>query len=297
MITGASGFVGVNLTRYFTEQNYIAHGLSLRSGLPDSIPAETDSIIHLAGKAHDLKNISDPSEYFNINTFLTHQLYDLFLLSDASVFIFMSSVKASADSVENMLTEDSQPNPVTVYGQSKLKAEQYLLSQILPEGKRLFILRPCMIHGPGNKGNLNLLYQLVKKRMPYPLAAFDNKRSFLSVGNLCYVIKEFIEREDIPSGIYNVADDLPLSTKEVMQNMGEVLRTRPVFLKFSKNLIKRIAVIGDKIPIALNTYRLKKLTENYIVSTDKLKKVLQKPLPISSTEGLKISVRSFLGEA
>lgn len=297
MITGASGFVGVNLTRYFTEQNYIAHGLSLRSGLPDSIPAETDSIIHLAGKAHDLKNISDPSEYFNINTFLTQQLYDLFLLSDASVFIFMSSVKASADSVENMLTEDSQPNPVTVYGQSKLKAEQYLLSQILPEGKRLFILRPCMIHGPGNKGNLNLLYQLVKKRMPYPLAAFDNKRSFLSVGNLCYVIKEFIEREEIPSGIYNVADDLPLSTKDVMQNMGEVLCTPPVFLKFSKNLIKKIAVIGDKIPIVLNTHRLKKLTETYIVNTDKLKKVLRKPLPISSVEGLKISVRSFSEES
>lgn len=270
------------------------NSLSLRKEFPVSIPAEIDCIIHLAGKAHDLKKVSDPSEYFKINTDLTIRLFDLFLLSDASFFIFLSSVKASADTVKDELTEDSIPNPITAYGQSKLQAEQYLLSKILPVGKKVFILRPCMIHGPGNKGNLNILYQLVKRGVPYPLAAFDNKRSFLSVGNLCFVFKEFIDRQDIPSGIYNIADEVPLSTKEVMQTMAEILSKRPFFLKLSKNLVKNIALIGDKLPIILNSERLKKLTENYIVNTDKLKKILRKPLPISSSEGLKISVKSFL---
>jgi len=85
-------------------------------------------------------------------------------------------------------------------------AEQYILSQPIPEGKRVYILRPCMIHGPGNKGNLNLLYSLVTKGFPWPLGLFENSRSYLSIENLCFIIKELIDREDIPSGVYNVAN-------------------------------------------------------------------------------------------
>ena len=41
-----------------------------------------------------------------------------------------------------------------------------------------------MIHGPGNKGNLNLLYSLVSKGLPWPLGSFENKRSYCSIDNL-----------------------------------------------------------------------------------------------------------------
>ena len=85
--------------------------------------------------------------------------------------------------MQGILTEDTIPNPKTHYGISKLQAENYILDQKLPEGKRVYILRPCMIHGPGNKGNLNLLYTLVKKGFPWPLGAFENQRSFLSIDN------------------------------------------------------------------------------------------------------------------
>lgn len=294
LITGASGFVGSNLTQFCKENGIQTSTLSLRKELPDSLPVDIDAVIHLAGKAHDLSKTSEPEEYFKVNTDLTEKLFDLFILSDIPVFIFLSSVKASADSVDFFLTEEQVPNPFTAYGKSKLKAENYLLSKQLPVGKKLFILRPCMIHGPGNKGNLNLLYQLVKMRVPYPLAAFENKRSFLSVSNLCFVIKELAERGDIPSGVYNIADNVPLSTKEVMQIMADVLCTRPLFLKLNKSLVKGMASLGDKIPFGLNTERLKKLTENYVVNTDKLLSVLRKPLPQDSKEGLRVSIKSFL---
>ena len=78
-----------------------------------------------------------------------------------------------------------------------------------------------MIHGPGNKGNLNLLYNLVSKGFPWPLGDFENKRSFCSIENLCFIIRELIERDDIPSGIYNIADDVPLSTNEVVRLIAE----------------------------------------------------------------------------
>ena len=187
-ITGISGFVGKNLSKYLEQQNHQILSLSLRnSDWKTNLDTSSNAIIHLAGKAHDTKNIADASEYFAINTELTKQLFDVFLKSDVQDFFYFSSVKAAADDVEGILTETHIPNPKTPYGQSKLQAENYILSKEIPAGKRVFIIRPCMIHGPGNKGNLNLLHNVVKKGIPYPLAAFENKRSFLSIDNLNFL--------------------------------------------------------------------------------------------------------------
>src|SRR5690606_9902944 len=116
-------------------------------------------------------NTSADVEYFKVNRDLTVALFDQFLQSDIRDFFYFSSVKAVADTVEGPLTEDSVANPLTPYGKSKREAEKYLLAQELPIGKRLFIIRPCMIHGPGNKGNLNLLYKVVEKGLSLTLAA------------------------------------------------------------------------------------------------------------------------------
>jgi len=82
--------------------------------------------------------------------------------------------------------------------------------------KRVYIMRPCMIHGPGNKGNLNLLYGVVSKGIPWPLGAFENRRSFTSIGNLQEVIKGLLTK-DAPSGIYHMGDDEALSTNELIE--------------------------------------------------------------------------------
>ena len=176
LITGVSGFVGKNLKSYLIKNGFMLQTMSIRYGLPLTIP-KTDCIIHLSGKAHDLKNVSNPSSYYQDNFELTKQLYDAFLDSNAKKFIFLSTVKAVADNVNGVLTEDTIPNPQTHYGKSKLLAEQYIQSHPPPHGKSYYILRPCMIHGPNNKGNLNLLYQFVKKGFPYPLGAFQNYRN------------------------------------------------------------------------------------------------------------------------
>mgnify|MGYP003575988846 FL=1 len=150
-----------------------------------------------------------------------------------------------------------------------------------------------MIHGPGNKGNLNLLYKFVAKGLPYPLASFNNKRSFLSVENLCFIIKEILVRDDIPAGVYNVADDEPLATSEVVQLLSVSMGKRARLLQLPVTLIKGIARLGDKLHLPLNTERLQKLTENYIVDNTKIKQVLKKPLPLSAREGILKTARSF----
>ena len=287
-ITGSTGFVGTYLQSYFRNQY-----LFLRYSRNTKIFINQDAVLNFAGKAHDLKKTSNSNKYYEVNTDLTQKIFDAFLDSDAKVFITLSTVKAIADQVIGNLTEEEVANPVTHYGKSKLLAEQYILSKEIPMGKRIYILRPCMIHGPGNKGNLNLLYNLVSKGYPWPLGDFENKRSFCSIENLCFIIKELIEREDIPSGVYNIADDVPLSTNDVIRLIADSTGKKARIFYFNKSFISLLARLGDLFKLPLNSERLRKLTESYLVSNDKLKKALGKPLLISSKEGLLKTFVSF----
>ena len=214
-------------------------------------------------------------------------MFDVFLASNCRDFVYFSSVKAVTDQTEDVVTEETVTNPQTVYGQSKLQAEQYILSRTLPEGKRIFIIRPSMIHGPGNKGNLNLLYQLVSKSLPWPLGAFQNQRSFCSIDNVCFVIQQILEREEIPSGVYNLADDEALSTNVLIEIIAAANNKKAKITYISKNIINTIAKIGDVLHLPLNTERLDKLTENFVVSNLKIKAVLGiEKLPVTAKEGL-----------
>jgi nucleoside-diphosphate-sugar epimerase len=291
-ITGATGFVGTNLQEYLKTLHDI-ESMRVRYVTNQRFEIKGDVIIHLAGKAHDLKKVSNPQEYYEANFELTKQLFDDFLVSEASVFIFMSTVKAVADEVQGVLKEEDIPNPKTHYGIAKHQAEEYILSQELPKGKRIYILRPCMIHGPGNKGNLNLLYQLVAKGLPWPLGAFENQRSFLSVENLCFVIKELLENETIPLGVYQVADNEVLSTNELIELLGTSLGKKSSIWSIPVSWIRGVAKLGDTLHLPLNSERLHKLTENYVVSNQKIIKALGKSLPVSSKEGLMRTFESF----
>ena len=286
--TGASGFIGSNLIEFFNDEYSI---INYQKDSPILISQIT--VIHLAGKAHDLKISSNPDEYYLVNTELTEKVFNAFLASEAKVFITLSSVKAVADEVPGKLTEEYNPNPITHYGKSKLLAEQYILSKEIPKGKRVYILRPCMIHGPGNKGNLNLLYKLVSKGIPWPLGVFENKRSFCSIGNLMFIIKELIEREDIASGVYNISDDEALSTNDVISFLAESQNKKPNIWKVYKGLIQSLAKLGDVLRLPLTTERLQKLTESYVVSNHKIKSAIRKDIPVSAKDGLLKTFNSF----
>ena len=179
-LTGSSGFVGKNLKKQFTTFNIEEYERNSEININSNI------IIHLAGKAHDLRFNQPYEEYYESNTELTKRIYDAFLVSKAKVFIMLSSVKAAAESVDEVLNENFIPNPTTHYGKSKFLAEQYIVKKGIREDKRFYILRPSMIHGPENKGNLNLLYRFVSFGLPWPLGSFENKRSFCSIDNLFF---------------------------------------------------------------------------------------------------------------
>ncbi len=289
-LTGSSGFVGTYFKSYFeSKYQFINFKKNTKPEIQDC-----EFVLHFAGKAHDLQNITNANSYYEVNTELTKYLLDEFLLSKAKVFIFLSSVKAAADVLDNALTEEHIPKPITHYGKSKLLAEEYILSKKNPTGKRVYILRPCMIHGPGNKGNLNLLYKIVKKGIPWPLGSFENKRSFCSIDNLCFIINELIINDQIASGVYNIADDETLSTNELIKLIAQSLAKRPFILNIPKYLINGTSKLGDIFKLPLNSERLSKLTENYVVSNQKIKNAINKSLPVSAKVGLLKTFNSFL---
>ena len=304
LITGIHGFVGSNLVAALSREHTL-YGLDIVSpekegveitfsweDLGDGSIPEVDAIIHLAALAHDIKNEAAAEAYFRVNTGLTQRIYDYFLGSAAKKFIFFSTVKAAADKVEGVLTEDVVPAPIGPYGESKRKAEEYILSHVNPD-KQVYILRPCMIHGPGNKGNLNLLYNVVRKGIPWPLGAFENRRTFTSIENVCFAV-EGVLTGDIPSGIYNLGDDEALSTNELIEVMCDALGKKAHIWKLPKRLMNGIAKIGGWLHLPLNPERLRKLTENYVSSNAKIKKALGVDrMPVGAREGLNKTIADF----
>lgn len=311
LITGVHGFVGSNLVSVLQKDNTI-YGLDIVAPEKDGVAKtfswddldndhlpDVDAIIHLAGKAHDTKNKSAADIYFKVNTELTKKVYDYFLShTEIKKFIFFSSVKAAVDKVPgDILTENITPCPVGPYGESKVKAEEYILANLdKADGRQVVILRPCMIHGPGNKGNLNLLYGFVKKGLPWPLGAYDNKRTFTSIDNLKTVIPGLLEKS-VESGIYNMADDEALSTNELIEVMCESMGKKAHIWKINKGLISFGTKLGDVLHLPLNSFRLNKLTENYVVSNAKIKSALGiEKMPVNARDGLTLTINSFLNQ-
>jgi len=312
LITGVHGFVGNNLVNALSREHTI-YGLDIISPFKegirytfswdfldksDEIP-EVDAIVHLAGKAHDTKNQAAADVYFKVNRDLTIKIFDYFCAHpNIKKFVFFSTAKAAADRVDGILTEDVVPAPVGPYGESKIAAEQYILNTIQDhpdefKGRGVYIFRPCMIHGPGNKGNLNLLYNVVRKGIPWPLGAFENRRTFTSVENICFAVKGVLTL-DVESGIYNMGDDEALSTNELIEEICKSLGKNAHIWKLPKGMMNGVAKVGGWLHLPLNPDRLQKLTENYVSSNAKIKKALGvEKMPVDAREGLKVTLDSF----
>ncbi len=287
LITGAYGFVGSNLCRYLVARGHQCDALDVATAIHNDLPysqvftwdnldalqphlANYQAVVHLAGKAHDLKKVSSPQSYFDINVGLTKQIFEL-TKGKVQKFIYFSSSKA--------LDAD------TPYGQSKKEAEEYL-------GTNAIILRPAMIHGPDNKGNLNLLWKIAQLGLPWPLAAFENLRSFASVENVCAAVEQLALKGE--NGIYPIADDTPISTNRIIELMAQAQGRTAKLWRIPKGLMRFGAKVGDVLHLPLNTERLQKLTEDSLLDNTALKQALGwKEMPISAEAGLLTTLNAF----
>ena len=309
LVTGVHGFVGTNLVETL-KNDHVIYGLDVFSQKNDGIEntfhwialdeltgMELSAIVHLDNFSHNSKSKTAPYVPLEQRVEYTQKIFDYFLASDAKKFIFLSSVKAVTDKVEgNVLTEEAVPSPEGSYGKNKLASESYILSKQAEweaKGKEVYIVRPCVIHGPDCKGSLPLLYNVVRKGIPWPLGDFDNKLSFTYIDNLCFVLKSLLT-QPVASGIYHMADDEPIAINRLITIIWEAVGKKPRIWHFSKETMDRLAKLGDFLHLPLNTRRLLKLTQTYVVSNAKIKAALGiEKMPVSVQKGLMLTVKSF----
>lgn len=288
-ITGFSGFIGKNILESKFSKEFNFNKIDLRS--KNQIKIKGLCLIHLAGIAHDTSNKYSHEDYLKINYRLTKIVFDKFLKSKSKIFIFFSSSKAVRDSYNGIIYENTKKKPTTSYGISKLKAEKYIIKKIKNiNSKKVYILRPAMIHGKHNKGNLNLLLEYIKKGYPWLFGSYINKRSYLSIDNLLFIINELISKK-IPSGVYNVSDNDTISTNEIIELIKLETKSNNLVIKIPKVLINFIFKIFTILNFRFNNNMLNKITGNFVVSNSKIMKNINKKLPLDVKSGIKKTIK------
>jgi len=302
LLTGATGFVGQNFLRYLLTEYKDYHVFALSRKIENS-PIKNVSwlndtnnfdkllkinqinvVIHLAGKAHDTKNTTVADEYFRVNYEMTKQLFDAFNKSDASKFIFLSTIKAVGDDKTYIRDAFDLTEPQTPYAQAKRKAEIHIQNASLPAGKSYYILRPCLIYGQGVKGNLATLVKFANNGIPYPFAAFENKRSYLSVDNLSLLFCQLID-QNYSSFTLNVANEDPIGTQELIELLATKLGKKASKVQIPEGFIQLAAKTGDLLPFfPFNSEKLRKITESFVVDTAEMKKLLGFSFPNKTRE-------------
>ncbi|WP_374079946.1 NAD-dependent epimerase/dehydratase family protein [Bdellovibrio bacteriovorus] len=225
ILTGATGFVGSYFQQEYANQ-YDIIPANLRSTQVTDIPLQgIEGIVHCAALVHQMRG-APKQEYFKINFELTRKLATRAKSSGVKQFVFISTSHVYGTSGNlydhgERLTEYSKCVPQDAYGQSKLAAENFLLS-IQDANFKVSIIRPPMVYGKGAKGNMLNLAKLIN-HMPFlPLAFTKNRRSIVYIGNLCHVISLVLNQE--ASGIFLPQDPQLVSTSDLVKLIANALK-------------------------------------------------------------------------
>lgn len=310
LITGIHGFVGGCLVEALRSRHRL-YGVDIvqpqREGVAhtytwqqlDRVPP-VDAVIHLAAIAHDTRGTVPGDVVMSVNTELTRRIFDYFAdRKSIGRFVCFSSCSVFGDRgvmQHSVIDEDTPLSPVTAYGRSKAESERMIHSRMsaephLFEGRKVFILRPAMIYGPGAKGNLRLLEAFVRRGLPWPLGAWENRRTFVAAANVQYTVGRLID-DDIAPGTYMLADDDSLSTNELVRLIADAYGRHTRIMRVPRPLVRACVAVGDVLHLPLNSARFDKLTGNCMVSNARLRRALGiDRMPVAVAEALSQTLR------
>ena len=198
LITGANSFVGTNREKWLIrepEQFQVDTVDTMNEAWKKADFTKYDVVFHVAGIAHVNPKLEMAPLYYKVNRDLTIEIANWAKEHGVKQFIYMSSkivYHASKSLKGDWVRKDTKPDPNDFYGDSKLQAEKGLKG-LQCNTFKVAIIRPPMIYGPGNKGNLPRLGWLAQKTPVFP--AWHNKRSMLHVVNLAEFVKQITVRE------------------------------------------------------------------------------------------------------
>jgi len=318
LITGATGFIANHLIPLLIKQDWLiktvirseSHQLPARVNPVNvgSIDSTTDwrnilqginTVIHLAARAHILQEqaFNPEAEFFKVNTEGTANLVKQSIEAGVKHFVFISSIGAMATISNQPLTENSPCQPDTPYGRSKLQAEQALINLASQSSMTWTILRPTLVYGSGNPGNMERLIKLINRGLALPFGLVNNRRSFVYVGNLVDAIATTLTHPKATNQIFLVSDGQDLSTPELIRKIAYHMRRPCNLLPVPPSLLKLVGYLGDTIqnlsqkPISLNTSTIDRLLGSLFIDSSHIQTTLKWQPPFSIDQGLEQTLR------
>ena len=183
-----------------------------------------DSVIHLAGRAHVLREWSaDPErEFMAVNRDATRRLAEQSAESGVRHFVLVSTIGVHGDMScpGKPLSERDPLRPYDAYTRSKAEGEAVALDVTAGTATAVTILRPAMVYGPGAPGNFGRLVSLVRSGLPLPFGVIRNCRSFIARENLVGAIRCCLASPPSVQRIFVLADGQDLSTPELIREIA-----------------------------------------------------------------------------
>ena len=276
LVTGSSGYIGSNFI-YTFKNKYNFFKFSLQENDIDTLNLKSiDIILHCAALVHQ-KTEYDYKTYYDINVQYPITLAKKAKENGVKQFIFMSTIAIYGEEKEN-INKKTAYNPITPYGKSKLEAERQL-EELNDENFTVSIIRSPMIYGKDAPGNIKSLINLVKKIPILPFANIPNKRSFIYIGNLIYLINRIIEKKI--DGIFLASDNTSISTTYLIKLIA-------------KELNKKVYLV--KIPFFTTFLKIlkpslhKKLYKSLEIDNSATKEILNYKNPYSIKDGIKYMI-------
>jgi len=321
LVTGATGFIGGSLlARCLDSEVVVRSALRRQADLPcesivvGDINGETDwhealgeveTVVHLAAYAHVTNPaMIDRDLLRRTNVEGSANLALQAAQAGVKQLVFLSSIGAMAESCERALSPATPCNPTSLYGKSKLEAENLLKDIAVKHGMRWTIIRPPLVYGPGNPGNMQRLLKLVRSGLPLPLASVRNRRSFIYVENLVDLIITCLGNPKAIGKTFLPSDGEDVSTPELIRaialaahtvqedggrKIGDGVGTRhtslatrhsPRLFPFPANLLKAMG----RLP---GLGALRKLTSSLYVDREPIQRELGWTPSFSMEEGLR----------
>lgn len=315
LVTGASGFIGRQLCQALLAKGYSVRGTQRGDAsnlsqavewvrIPDLASADWTGllqdcayVVHLAALAHQLNRSVPSQEFDRTNRAGTARLASA-IAGTPSVrrLIFISSIGAVCSQSDLVVGEETPCRPDTDYGRSKLAAEREVQEILARSQSDWCILRPTLVYGPDNPGNMLRLMRLTRSGLPLPFGSVRNRRSFLYVGNLVDLIERCLQNPGASRRVFNAADAEVLSTPELIAHIAQVCGQRARLIPapvWSLRLLGRLGDLTSKLAgrsVGIDSYSIDRLLGSLQVDIAPLKRLGWTP-PFSTVQGLQATFR------
>jgi nucleoside-diphosphate-sugar epimerase len=273
LVTGARGFVGgfvvkalsergvsvtaVNRSRASTPSSSAARELVLEAESSDGEFERAlhgvDAVIHLAAAVHDMHGRTSDAEFKLVNCDFTLRLAKAAARAGVRRFVFGSSIKVNGDaaSPEAPFRESSPPSPEGAYAVSKWQAERGLAAIAAETELGVCIVRPPLVYGPGVRANFLRLMDWVRRGVPLPFGAVDNRRSLIYVENLADAfVRATLAAPSPGCRTYLTSDGEELSTAALIRGLARALGVRPRLLPLPVAALRLAATVTNRVELS-----------------------------------------------